>query len=239
METEAHYFRVGMYIIVLALLAAFFAIWLANAGRGDMAYYRIYFSESVSGLTEGGPVKYRGVDVGKVDRIAIDPNDSRHIQVDVSIDKKAPVKTDTRAHLKMQGVTGAIFVELTGGDPRAESLRKVTPKDEVPVIPSEQGGIAAIVNQMPIILEKLSRFADQMNKLASDDNVKNFGGLIDNTSGLASDMREVVQGSKQDSKQMMMHLRKASRDINEVTTNVKENPSGLLFPAEEQGITPP
>jgi phospholipid/cholesterol/gamma-HCH transport system substrate-binding protein len=239
METDKHYFTVGMFIIVLTLLATGFAIWLANAGRADDVRYRIYFPESVSGLVEGGPVKFRGVSVGTVESIAIDENDPRLIRVDTRILKSAPVKTDTTASLKLQGITGAIFIELSGGTPGAKLLRKATPKDEIPVIPSSTSGISAVVNQLPAIMEKLEKFTDQMNKLASDENLAALSAILGNTSTISADVGDIVHSSKQDSKQVMVNLRKASRDINQVTDKVKENPSSLLFPPEEEGIPAP
>lgn len=239
MENEKHYFTVGLYIIGLALLLAGFAIWLAGTSRSDDVLYRIYFGESVSGLAKGGPVKYRGVDVGTVETIQIDPLDSRQIQVDVRLLKTTPVKTDTRASLKLQGITGVVFIELTGGSRDAALLRKVAPRNEIPVIPSEMSGIGAVVNQLPIVMEKLSNFADQMNKLASDENIAYLSQLLGNSHAISTDMRDIVRSSKQDSKDVMVNLRKASRDINQVTETVRDDPSALLFPPDEQGIPAP
>lgn len=239
METDKHYFRVGLYIVGLTLLAAAFAMWLVAAGRADDVRYRIFFPESVSGLVEGGPVKFRGVNVGSVETIRIDETDPRLIVVDVRILRSTPVKTDTVASLKLQGITGAVFIELTGGSPDSKLLRKATPSGEMPVIPSEASSIAAVVNQLPAIMDKLSRFADQMNKLASDENLNHFNALLSNTSGISQDVGEIVHESKQDSKQIMVNLRKASRDVNQVTDRVKEDPSSLVFPPEEQGIDAP
>jgi phospholipid/cholesterol/gamma-HCH transport system substrate-binding protein len=59
--------------------------------------YRIRFNESVSGMSLGDPVKFRGVDVGTVKAMAIDANDPRRVQVEVRLRKEAPVKTDTKA----------------------------------------------------------------------------------------------------------------------------------------------
>ena len=239
METEKNYFTVGLYIIGMVLLLAGFAIWLAGSSRADNILYRVYFSESVSGLTKGGAVKYRGVDVGTVENIQIDPRDPRRIEVEVRVLQSAPVTTKTTASLKLQGMTGAVFIELTGGGPQARLLRDVTPRGDIPVIPSEVSGIAAVVNQLPVIMEKLSRFADQMNKLASDENVDSLNMLLGNTTSISSDVRDIVRNSKQDSKEITVNLRKASRDINEVTETVKDNPSALLFPPDEKGIPAP
>jgi len=66
METDRHYFLEGLFVIVLAAGLALFFVWLAKSGRSDDVIYRIHFDESVSGLTTGDPVKFRGVEVGRV-----------------------------------------------------------------------------------------------------------------------------------------------------------------------------
>ena len=58
------------------------------------------------------PVKFRGVDVGTVKSIRIDPDNSRLVLVEVRLRKETPVKTDTRASLVMKGITGVVFIEL-------------------------------------------------------------------------------------------------------------------------------
>ena len=64
METDKHYFIEGLFIIGIVIAAAFFSVWLVSSGHRDDVLYRIHFTESVSGLALGDPVKFRGVDVG-------------------------------------------------------------------------------------------------------------------------------------------------------------------------------
>ncbi|TMH09965.1 MAG: MCE family protein [Betaproteobacteria bacterium] len=77
MESDKHYFIEGLFIIGVSIAAAFAFVWLANAGHRDDVLYRIHFTESVSGLSLGDPVKYRGVDVGTVKSMGIDTDDPR------------------------------------------------------------------------------------------------------------------------------------------------------------------
>src|SRR5256714_4930595 len=114
METDRRYFIEGLFIIGLSIAAAFAFVWLQSVGHRDDVLYRIHFTESVSGLALGDPVKFRGVDVGTVKTMAIDPDDPRKVQVEVKLRKEAPVKTDTKASLKLKGITGVVFVELNG-----------------------------------------------------------------------------------------------------------------------------
>jgi phospholipid/cholesterol/gamma-HCH transport system substrate-binding protein len=168
METDRRYFLEGLFIIGLSLAAALFFVWLANTGRRDDVIYRIHFAESVSGLALGDPVKYRGVDVGMVKAMMIDPDDPRRVQVDVRLRKETPVKTDTKASLKLKGITGVVFIELNGGNPNAESLVAATPQGTIPEIPSEKTGLALVIDQLPRVVEKFSAIEDQTKKVVTD-----------------------------------------------------------------------
>jgi phospholipid/cholesterol/gamma-HCH transport system substrate-binding protein len=168
METDKHYFIEGLFIIGLSVAAAFFFLWLSSTGHRDDVLYRIHFNESVSGLSLGDPVKFRGVDVGTVKTMALDPVDPRRVQVDVTLRKEAPVKTDTKASLKLKGITGVVFIELNGGSPGAKSLAAATPDGQVPEIVSEQSSLTSILDKLPKILEKFSAIEDQTKKVVTD-----------------------------------------------------------------------
>jgi len=168
METDKRYFLEGLFIIGLSVAAALFFVWLANAGRRDDVVYRIHFAESVSGLALGDPVKFRGVDVGMVKAMVIDSDDPRLVQVDVRLRKEAPVKTDTKASLKLKGITGVVFIELNGGNPKAQSLVAATPEGAIPEIPSERSSLASLMDQLPKVVEKFSAIEDQTKKVVGD-----------------------------------------------------------------------
>lgn len=174
METDKHYFIEGLFIIGFAVAAAFFAVWLGSPGSRDDVLYRIHFPESVSGLSVGDPVKYRGVDVGTVKSIIIDPDNSRLVLVEVRLRKEAPVKTDTRASLALKGITGVVFIELNGGDPAAKTLLAATPEGEIPEIPSEKTGLKAMLDDLPKVVAKFSALEDQVKKV-----VTNAGALTE------------------------------------------------------------
>jgi phospholipid/cholesterol/gamma-HCH transport system substrate-binding protein len=177
METDKHYFFEGLFIIVFSIAAAIVAVWLGSTGRRDDVTYRIHFPDSVSGLSTGDSVKYRGIDVGTVKSMLVDPDDSRLVLVDVRLRKETPVKTDTRASLTMKGITGVVFIELNGGDPEAKTLLEVTPPDSVPEIPSERTGLKAMIENLPKVVEKFSALEDQIKKV-----VTGVGGLTNEVS---------------------------------------------------------
>ncbi|MFH1870698.1 MAG: MlaD family protein [Pseudomonadota bacterium] len=167
METDKHYFFEGLFIIVFSIAAALFAVWLGSSGRHDDVTYRIHFPDSVSGLTAGDTVKFRGVDVGTVKTMGIDPENSRLVRVDVRLRKETPVKTDTRASLTLKGITGVVFIELNGGDPAAKTLLAVTPADQIPEIPSEKTGLNAMLDELPKLVKKFAAIEDQVKKVVT------------------------------------------------------------------------
>lgn len=168
METDKHYFFEGLFIIGFALAAALFAVWLGSPGRHDDVIYRIYFPESVSGLSVGDPVKYRGVDVGTVKTMVIDPKDARLVRVDLRLRKDAPVKTDTRASLALKGITGVVNIELNGGDPATKTLLAVTAAGAIPEIPYEKSALKAMLDNLPKVVEKFSALEDQVKKVVTN-----------------------------------------------------------------------
>jgi phospholipid/cholesterol/gamma-HCH transport system substrate-binding protein len=183
METDKHYFFEGLFIIVFSVAAAFFAVWLGSSGRHDDVIYRIHFPDSVSGLTVGDPVKFRGVDAGSVKSMNIDPDNSRLVLVEVRLRKETPVKTDTRASLALKGITGVVFIELNGGDPAAKTLLAVTPPDKIPEIPSEKTGLRAMLDELPKLVGKFTAIEDQVKKVvtgvgALTDKVKDNPSLL-------------------------------------------------------------
>ena len=239
MENERHYFRVGLFVLGGALLALIFTLWLTTKPDDQYQRYRIRFAESVSGLSNGSAVKFRGVSVGNVESIVIDPSDSRLIQVDIKLLKSTPVKIATKAALRMQGITGLVFIELSGGDPSSPDLAANTVKGAIPEIPAQQSGLNALIDRVPILLDKLSLTIDQVNKLVSDKNIQSFDAVLKNSSGAVSDIHNVISSSQQDIRDTTAHLKNAAANADRISQQIDENPASLIFPSEDKGIPAP
>ncbi len=204
MESDKHYFIEGLFIIGFSVAAAFFAVWLGSPGRHDDVLYRIHFADSVSGLAVGDPVKFRGVDVGTVKSMSLDPDNARLVRVEVRLRKETPVMTDTRASLVLKGITGVVFIELNGGDPAVQTLLAATPQDKIPEIPSEKTGLKAMLDELPKVVGKLSTTAEK------------FSAMADKFSAVGEQTKKVMTG------------------VGELTDKVKDNPSLLLRRPEKE-----
>ena len=211
METDKHYFFEGLFIIVLAIGMAIFAVWLGSPGRQDDVLYRVHFRESVSGLTAGDAVKFRGVDAGTVKSIRVDPDNARLVLVDLRLRKETPVMTDTRASLEMKGITGVVVIELNGGDPAAKTLLAATPAGQVPEIPSERTGLKAMLDDLPKLVEKFESTADKFSAMAGK-----ISGTAEKFTAVGEQTKQVMSG------------------VGELTEKVKANPSLLLRRPKEE-----
>ena len=108
----------------------------------------------------------------------LDTSDPRRVEVAVRLRKDTPVKTDTKATLKLKGITGTVLVELDGGSPNAELLAMATPEGKVPEIPAEKSNLTTALDQLPKVVQK-------------------FGALQDKTSKVLEDVGEVTQKVKE------------------------------------------
>ena len=134
-ETKVNYALVGAFVLALGAALVAGALWLAAGGAWQKKYdtYLAVEDESVAGLNLDAPVKYNGVDVGKVQAIHLDRINPQRVNLLFSIERGTPIKEDTIAVLKTQGLTGIAYVELNGGTvgiaPSADSTGCRLPAD--------------------------------------------------------------------------------------------------------------
>ena len=116
------------------------------------------------------------------------------MQVDVRLRKDAPIKTDTKATLKLRGITGVVFIELDGGSANAKSLLAATPEGRVPEIPSEKSNLSTVLEQLPIVIEKFSSIETQTKKVLTD--VGEVTGKIKENPLLSRSKKEAKRGGE-------------------------------------------
>ncbi|MGZ8269653.1 MAG: MlaD family protein [Methylophilus sp.] len=150
-------------------------LWLASGGNLQKKYdlYLAILEESVAGLNINAPVKYNGVDVGKVKSIELDPGNPELVRLIFAIERGTPIKVDTVAVLKTQGLTGIAYVELDGGAKNAAPL--VASADEkYPVIQTKPSLGTRLETVLTSVLAKLDNTTSNIDSLLSIENRESF-----------------------------------------------------------------
>jgi len=149
-------------------------------------------SESVFGLSADASVKYRGVEVGTVKHIGLNPKNSEEVELLLKIKHEIPIKVDTTATLKSFGITGLAFIELTGSSKDAPLLIKT--EDKIPVIPASPSTFAQIDESLRYLAAKSALALDKFDRLLSEKNLQNLKDILSETKMLAKNVRGRLQG---------------------------------------------
>jgi phospholipid/cholesterol/gamma-HCH transport system substrate-binding protein len=183
-EREANYVAVGSFVLLMVIMGVLFVYWYSE-GREHREFtrYEIYFDGSVSGLSQGGPVRYLGVDVGRVHRIRIDPRADNRVQVVADIDSTTPISDRTLAELSLQGVTGLLYIDLEQQRPDDENGRRIlaaVPSENYPVIRSSHSDFDQFLSSLPAVTARINDLVDRGARILSDGNIRTITRLIDN-----------------------------------------------------------
>jgi phospholipid/cholesterol/gamma-HCH transport system substrate-binding protein len=190
MENKAHALAAGLFVAVLALIVLGLSAWLTR-DTGVRNTYEISTRETVTGLQEQAPVRYRGVDVGKVSRIGFDPKVTGNVLVRLQVDRDTPLTRDTFATLSFQGVTGLAFVQLSDEGKPAPRLQ---PNDEVPPrIPLRPGILSMLEERGLVILDRVQQVTERVNKVLGDENQKRLTSALDNISTAADNASQLTK----------------------------------------------
>lgn len=183
METRANYALIGVFTLAVIAAAFGFVLWFSGAEKpGGRTTYKIVFTGSISGLSEGGVVLFNGVRVGAVTKIDLVPQDPSRVFALIDVDAKVPVRADTKARLEYTGFTGVASVALTGGALDAPPL---------PTSPKKPGVIVADRSEFQDLVEAARRIAIQ----ASDFFTKTNRLIDDNAASLTATVKNAEKFS--------------------------------------------
>jgi phospholipid/cholesterol/gamma-HCH transport system substrate-binding protein len=179
METRSNHVLVGS--VVLALLAALlvFTVWLAGLNKGERRCFDIYFNQGVGGLNKGSNVSFAGVPVGQITKISLLPQRPEFVWVRIEVDEETPVLQGTTAQIKGIGFTGVTEIQLDGAVKGAPPIRQAGPEG-CPVIPASSGGLGALLNSAPELIDRIQRLTERLTELLSDRNQDAIADILEN-----------------------------------------------------------
>jgi len=190
MENKAHALMAGAFVVVVAALLAVLAIWLTRDNtRRDL--YEMSTSETISGLQPQAVVRFRGVPVGKVERIGFDDKVKGNVLIMVSINRAAPMTQSSYATVASQGVTGLGFIQL---DDNGESTQRLVPNDDDPPrIPLKPGTLDKLLKQSDAIFTQAEQAATRLNQLLSTQNEAAINTAVTQLAQAASSINRVAK----------------------------------------------
>jgi phospholipid/cholesterol/gamma-HCH transport system substrate-binding protein len=191
MEKDANYALVGLSTLILFVGLVIFVAWLARLQFSqDYDVYKVLFQGPVRGLSQGGEVHFNGIKVGEVTRIALDPANPSRVIALARVTSDVPIRSDSYATLEPQGITGVNYIQITAGTPSKPLLKDVTPKDQMPVLRTQNSALSDLLEGGGTVLTRTVEALDRINKVLSDQNIKTFSAALNDTQAVTAELRE-------------------------------------------------
>ena len=195
METRAYHVLIGFFTVLMVAAALSFALWMGSANHEkNVQVYDVLFDEAVSGLSEGSAVEFKGIRVGSVKTLRIDPADTHRIRVRISVDSDAPVYDDTHARLVTAAISGLSTIRLMQGT--GQRLRPAN--GEIPVIPAEVSSMDKLLSGSEDIVTNVNLALLRFQNLFSDENLASIHRSlenIENATAMLADERESLHAT--------------------------------------------
>ncbi len=236
MESQKHYAMIGAFIILTGASFIGVTLWLAfgDFTKGFRTYLA-YMEESVSGLYVDAPVKYQGVEVGRVTALDLDADNPQRVRITFAVESRIRIAEDTVATLAFQGFTGIASVELSGGASDAPRLERGE-AEEFPVLKTGPSLFTRFDTVITELIANVSRVAEDTHKLMSPDNLENTEKILLNvetlTGALAGKRQQMAQ-SVEDMSRMMASGAQASAQLPGLIAGLNRSAASVQAVAED------
>ena len=237
MEEKVNFSLVGAFVLVFGTALIGFTLWLSSGKSYRTSYdtYQTYMQDSVAGLNLNAPVRYRGVEVGRVRKIALAPGNVEQVQLTLAIERGTPVKTDTVAVLQMQGLTGLAFVELSGGGRNSPALQK-QPDADYPVIKAGPSLMTRLDSAVTSLLTNLNKTSENINALLDADNrraIKKTLADIESLSSTLAARSKLIDSGLVDAAHTMKNTARLTDELAQLAPRMQHSAKAFDHMAEQ------
>lgn len=225
MENKAHALMAGIFTLVLLAAAILIGLWL-NRDRVERVPYELATKLSVPGLNPQAAVRYRGLDVGRVDEISFDPKVPGQILVHISVKPDTPITRSTYGTLGYQGVTGIAYVQLD--DDGSNPVKVPSSKSQIARIEMRPSLLDNLQSKGMAILVQSEELTKRFNNLLAPANQKAMLDAFDNVSRAATEIEAIphqlqptldkLPALTRETQQTLASIAKLSKDVNRLTT---------------------
>lgn len=210
MVSRSQKIRLGIFLIVsiFILLSGIAIITGSKLLKKSVTYYIRYQELSLTGLEIGSAVRYRGIRIGRIEDIYIDPDDITSIIVEITADPKTPIKEDTEAIVTyISFATGLKMIELQGG---TNESNRLSPNS---FIKAGQSMVDALTGQAEVITEKLELILNNLAKFTEAGRREQFFQLIETTNKTLASLQQILELNQ-------ASLNHTIQNIESITTNL-------------------
>lgn len=236
MESHAKYLIVGVTVIVVTVMVVVAVLWIAEVGgEHSTKFYTTYFKEhSLDGLQIDSDVTMKGIKVGSVDAFSISSTDIERVRVTLRMREDTPIKTDTRAVIRRNLLTGLATIDLIRSTQGSKFLERVDLKEEFPVISEGRTELGAIADSIPGLIEDVGDMISRAKGFLNDENrvaLKNTFANLQRFTKVLADNDQRFTEMIQDVTTLTHELSEMSKQLKAVTAIAErqmENVSGEL-----------
>lgn len=208
-KTRLGIFLIASFAVFIVILGFFLIPKLREKGNDFFINFR---GTTVNGLFVGSPVKYQGVEVGRVERIMVNPNNINSVLVTIKVEKRFSMKKDMTAALMYMGITGQRFVELSGGSNESQNLE---PRGEI----STRRGLGEKAED---IVSNIDRAVLGISNLLDVENQERISLFLDNVEKSSAVLSDVLEKRKESLEESIANIQKASEAFSAVTENLRK-----------------
>lgn len=224
MEAKTNYTLVGLAVVILAGALVAAGLWL-SVGFDQKKYstYAVYIREAVSGLSEQSAVKFNGVKVGFVSKIALNHQDPQQVEILLSIEDGTPITASTTATLISQGITGTTYVGLAADSSDLTPL-VAAPQQPYPVIPAKPSLFNQLDKVLKEVSENVNKVSKKMEQVFSKENINNFNKSLANIKTVTNTFAENSQNlnnSLRNADIFIKNISEASHDFPTIAAELK------------------
>lgn len=243
MENKSHALLAGLFTIALLVAAISIGAWL-NRDQEGWVPFQIATKLSIPGLNPQAAVRYRGLDVGKVEDIYFDPQVAGQILIRINVRPDTPITQSTYATLGYQGVTGIAYVQLD--DDGSRPVKVESDEQNMARIEMRPSVFEQLQNRGLAILEQTETITKQINNLLAPANQQAILDAFDNISKASNELGNIprqlqptlakLPALTTQAQQTLGSLNTLSKDISALTNALRaeEGPLELVGNAAAQ-----
>lgn len=253
MEPKVNYILVGSFVAFLGAAVLAGILWLGKTDyRGSYDRYEAHMKESVAGLSVDSTVKYRGVDVGRVKAIVLNPDNPEEVLLTLDIMHGTPIKTDTIAVLETQGLTGLATINLTGGSREAPSLQaqvgqaypviKTGPSlftrfDEAASRLLSEEGLAQLLSDLDLAAKGVSNVLDDENRTALKKIIKDLSDVAQTLAAHKAQVEQSLNGAAKSADNLVKLTASLNAEVPTLLAGINKSVASLGAATDELART--